>query len=115
MHPLLLCPLQSFGHGYLKRVRCDTRNPSKSNLWSKYKELRNDVKYLTIQSYCAYVNDLALNCSSNPKRFWSFVSSQRRKSTVTSFTTNLGSVSDAARIAQGFNDIFPRELHQGHR
>ena len=75
-------------------------------MWANYKRLRNDVKFLTRQSYCSYVHDLALNCSSNPKRFWSFVGSQRRQSTITSFETEYGITDDPIRIAHNLNSFF---------
>jgi hypothetical protein len=82
------------------------RNKANHNLWAKYKKLRNEVKYRTRQSYCAFINDMATNCSNNPKQFWSFVSTQRRKSTITSFQTDNGVINDPVNIAQNFNLMF---------
>ena len=50
---------------------------------------------------------MAQNSSSNPKQFWSFVSSQRKKNTVSSFQTAFGTIlSDHLDIANNFNSVF---------
>lgn len=41
--------------------------------WTKYKGIRNLVKYEINKSYASYVKTLADDVGKNPKRFWSFV------------------------------------------
>ena len=83
------------------------RNPTNNYLWTEYKSIRNKVKYLTAQSYANFMKDLSQNCSSSPKRCWSFVNSQRGKSSPNCFRTANGSVfTDHLDIANNFNSIF---------
>ena len=102
-HPWITAEIVARSKKKNRAYRAARRNSNNPRLWANYKRLRNDVKFLTRQSY---VHDLALNCSSNPERFWSFVGNQRRQSTITSFETEDGITDDPIRIAHNFNSFF---------
>ena len=75
--------------------------------WSKFKKLRNKVKNLVSNKYTNYINDLAANLSTNPKRFWSFLRSKSRsKSTPNSLIHDGVEYSDSYVKANLFNKFF---------
>ena len=103
-------PAKSFNLAGKSNVpsKATKRNPTNTYLWEKYKSIRNKVKYITAQSYHKFVNDLCLNCSNNPKKFWSFVSGQRKKSCPSNFHNGDpdSAITDNLDIADNFNRIF---------
>ena len=69
-HPWISAEIITLSRNKHRAFRAAKRNPANINLWTKYKTLRNKIKYITTQSHFSYVQDLAQNSLSNPKRFW---------------------------------------------
>ena len=74
--------------------------------WQQFKECSNKVKALIRKSHMDYTHDISVNAKRNPKKFWSYVSSQRKGSDNTSFTIDDNVVSDPSDIADAFNNHF---------
>ena len=61
---------------YNKARSC--RKPHKARLWAKYNDLKKKMQKVCKQAYNDYINDVICpDLQSNPKRFWSHISSKR--------------------------------------
>ena len=87
-------------------------NKDNSDSWHKYKNLRNQQNYLIRKSYSKYIQELAQNCTTNPKRFWNLVSNSRKRPQTNSFHIQDKTVNDPVLIAEEFNSNFQKNISE---
>lgn len=74
--------------------------------WQQFKECSSKVKSLIRKSHRDYTHDISVNAKCNPKKFWSYIASQRKCSDNSCFTIDDTVVSNPFDIANAFNKHF---------
>ena len=74
----------------------------------KFRTLRNKIKNIVNQKAHAYVNNLCLNLHTNPRKFWTFLKTKTKKSTLPQILRNLEGLEANTDIdkANMLNDYF---------
>ncbi len=85
-----------------KALRLDTE----AN-WNKLKKLRNQLKSLINKKYSDYINDVSLDASSKPKRFWGLVKNKTKSRHIPdSISYKNKTETDSSKKADLFNSFF---------
>ena len=75
--------------------------------WAKFRKVRNKIVNLVRQKSKKFINDLGFSVKENPKRFWSFVKSKTKSSSVPSDIIWGDKHADTSHdIAKLFNEYF---------
>jgi hypothetical protein len=78
-----------------------------TNAWSRYHSIRNSTQTLIRSKHTNFINSLAVSCTDNPKRFWSYFKQKTSSKSIPTVVRNDQVESENPTIkAQMFNNYF---------